>query len=175
MRVQRSLSESALVPSRSARNTGLCLCLFVLSLSAAHAASIPRPHRQPKEIVHTIEQLEQQWRQAELHANTTIMASMLSDDYLGIYPDGTLATKAETLADAKDGSVHFTRIDTSDRKIRVYGTTAVVVSKAEVAGTMDSADISGTYRYTRVYHRVNGIWKIVSFEASSIKERKPAH
>lgn len=179
MRAQRSLSESAPAPFGTARGTGLWLFLGLLgtlcSPSLGHAASLPRPHRQPKQIVHIIEQLERQWRQAELHANTTVMASMLSDDYLGIYGDGTLATKAETLADAKNGSVHFTQIDTSDRKIRVYGTTAVVVSKAQVAGTIDGTDISGTYRYTRVYHRVDGTWKIVSFEASNIKERKPTH
>ena len=103
------------------------------------------------------------------------MANMLSDDYLGIYGDGTLATKAETLTGVQKGAAHFTQIDTSDQKIRVFGTTAVVVSKAEVAGTNDGEDISGRYRYTRVYHRSNGVWKIVSFEASTLHEHRHSH
>ncbi len=142
----------------------------ILCVTHAGAKTIPHPHRQPKQVIRIIEQLEQQWQQAELHANTTVIANMLSDDYLGIYGDGTLATKAEMLAGLKNGSVRFTEIDTSDRKIRVYGTTAVVVSKAQVAGTVDGEDISGRYRYTRVYHRSNGAWKIVSFEASTLHE-----
>lgn len=146
------------------------IVFLILCVPHAGAKTIPYPHRQPKQIVRIIEQLEQQWQQAELHANTAVIANMLSDDYLGIYGDGTLATKAETLAGLKDGSVRFTEIDTSDRKIRVYGTTAVVVSKAQVAGTIDGEDISGHYRYTRVYHRINGVWKIVSFEASTLHE-----
>lgn len=151
------------------------MVLLVLCVPVAGAASLPHPHRQPRQIVRIIERLERQWQQAELHANTTVMAGMLSDDYLGIYGDGTLATKAETLANARSGATHFTEIDTSDRKIRVFGTTAVVVSKAEVTGTNDGESISGHYRYTRVYHRINGSWKIVSFEASSIHEHVHSH
>jgi hypothetical protein len=103
------------------------------------------------------------------------MTEMLSDDYLGIYSDGTVATKAETIADFKSGVVRFTQMDTSDRKIRVFGTTVVVISKAQVGGINDGEDISGHYRYTRVYHHSNGAWKIVSFEASAIHEHKPSH
>lgn len=142
----------------------------MLSTPIASAASIPHPHRQPKQIVHIIERLEGRWQRAELTANTAVMAEMLSDDYLGIYSDGTVATKAETIADFKNGVVHFTAMDTSDRKIRVFGTTVVVVSKAEVAGVNNGEDISGHYRYTRVYHHRNGAWKIVSFEASTIRQ-----
>ncbi len=145
------------------------MVLLMLCVPAAGAASIPHPHHpQPRQIVRIIEKLEARWQQAELDANTAVMAEMLSDDYLGIYGDGTVATKAETLADFKTGAVHFTEINASDRKIRVFGTTAVVVSKADVAGVNDGENISGHYRYTRVYHRSNGVWKIVSFEASEI-------
>lgn len=147
--------------------------IVMLCLPAAFGATMPRPHRQPKEIVRTIERLERHWQQAEIDANTAVMASMLSDNYLAIYADGMLATKAETLASFKDGSTHFKSIETSDRKIRVFGSTAVVVSKAEVIGTNDGDTLRGHYRYTRVYHRKNGVWKIVSFEASSIHARQP--
>ena len=59
----------------------------------------------------------------------------------------------------------------SDRKIRFYGKTAVVTSKAEVTGVMEGNNANGNYRYTRVYVRdPRGGWKIVSFEASRIKE-----
>jgi ketosteroid isomerase-like protein len=174
MRMQFRRSTAS-VAQQTAIQSGVWLLLLSLCTSTAGAKSIPRPHRQPRQIVHIIEKLEQQWRQAELDANTTVMARMLSDDYLGIYGDGTLATKAETLAGFKSGAAHFTRIDTSDQKIRVFGTTAVVTSKADVAGKNDGREISGRYRYTRVYHRRNGVWKIVSFEASTLHEHRRSH
>ncbi len=147
----------------------------MLCVLNANAKSMPRPHHQPRQVVRIIERLEAQLRQAELDGNTIVMANMLSDDYLAIYGDGTLATKTETIAGFKSGSTHFTQVNTSDRKIRVFGTTAVVVSRAQVAGTNDGEDISGLYRYTRVYHRANGVWKIVSFEASTLHEHHHAH
>lgn len=144
--------------------------LLLLCIPAANAA-IPHPHRQPRQVVHIIEKLEGLWQQAELTANTATMQTMLSENYLGIYGDGTLATKAETIESFRSRKTRFTRIRTWDRKIRVFGRTAVVVSKAEVVGVHDGENISGLYRYTRVYHRHNGVWKIVSFEASAAHPR----
>ena len=122
-------------------------------------------------MVHIIERLEQRWQRAELESNTTIMSSMLADDYLGISANGRLSTKTETLDSFKTGSIHFSAMNTADRKIRVYGSTAVVVSRAQVTGSQQGQDLSGHYRYTRVYHRENGVWQIVSFEASRINSR----
>ena len=48
---------------------------------------------------------------------------------------------------------HFTSIEFSDRKVRFYGQTALVTSRAEVNGPTAEGDISGSYRYTRVYVR----------------------
>lgn len=147
------------------------LLLVCTAIPAAAHASIPRPHRQPRQVVHIIENLERRWQRAELDANTTIMSSMLSDDYLGISANGMLSTKAETLENFKNGAIHFSAMNAGARKIRVYGSTAVVVSRAQVTGTQEGEDISGHYRYTRVYHRRNGVWQIVSFEASRIHQR----
>ncbi|MGO8717949.1 MAG: nuclear transport factor 2 family protein [Acidobacteriaceae bacterium] len=151
------------------------MLVLLLCVPAARAATLPHPHRQPRQVVHIIEKLEQMWQQAELTADTAVLDTMLSDDYLGIYGDGTLATKAETIDSFKDGSTRFSQIHTWDRKIRVFGSTAVVVSKAQVVGTHDGESLNGTYRYTRVYHRHNGVWKIVSFEASATHPHKSGH
>lgn len=145
---------------------GLALCV------PAARASLPRPHRQPRKIVRIIEKLELRWQHAELAGDTTVLASMLSENYLGIYADGTLATRAETLESFRKGGSHFHEIDIFDRKIRVFGSTAVVISKARVDGTHDGEAVHGLYRYTRVYHRRNGTWKIVSFEASRIHRHR---
>ncbi|MHB8303720.1 MAG: nuclear transport factor 2 family protein [Acidobacteriaceae bacterium] len=158
----------------TATRTALLLIAASLAVPSADGKTIPHPRHQPKQVVRIIETLEGRWQQAELENNTNVMAAMLSDNYLGIYADGMLATKAETIAAFKDGSTRFTRLATSDRKIRVFGSTAVVVSKAEVIGVSDGESINGHYRYTRVYHRSDGVWKIVSFEVSSMQERKPA-
>ena len=97
------------------------------------------------------------------------MEALLADDYMAITPSGTLQTKDQALGSLRAGRTRFTSLDLSELKVRFYGTTAVVTSTAQVQGTTADGDVSGSYRYTRVYVRdVRGEWKIVSFEANRI-------
>lgn len=117
-----------------------------------------------------IDQLEDQWRDAVMHGNTAALSSLLANDYIAITPFGALQTRDEAIASIRSGRWHFTSLNLLDRKVRFYGRTALVTSQAEVEGTTPEGDISGSYRYTRVYVRdAQGNWKIVSFEASRIR------
>jgi len=152
------------------------LYLLALSASAAQttgAAARPSgptgPHKH--EHRHEIDRLEGQWRDALMKLNTAQMEKLLADDYLAITASGTLQTREEALASLHSGQTHITTLDISDRKVRFYGTTALVTSLAAVQGTTADGDLSGNYRYTHVYVRdAQGAWKIVSFEASRIRE-----
>ena len=111
------------------------------------------PLAQKHESRHEIDQLEDEWRDAILTSNTKTMASLLADDYMAITPAGTLQSRDETLESLRSGRVHFTTLNITDRKVRFYGTTAVVTSLADVSATTPDGTVSGSYRYTRVYVR----------------------
>ncbi len=100
--------------------------------------------------------------------NVSMVDKLLADDYLGISANGTLETKADELSRRRSGSLHISELDLSDIKVRIYGDTAVVTSKADLVGRSGDRDISGRYRYTRVYSNRAGQWRIVSFEASKV-------
>jgi ketosteroid isomerase-like protein len=141
--------------------------VFMLLVASLHA--MPRAERH--ETRHQIEHLEDAWRNAVLKGNIPAMESLLAEDYMAITPTGILQSKEQALANLRAGTMHFKSIELSDRKIRLYGTTALVTSRAEVTATGPAGDISGSYRYTRVYVKdPRGAWRIVSFEASKIKE-----
>ena len=143
----------------------LVFVLIVLSGSTSQAhALFPHHENAHKEI----EGLELDWRQAQLSNNVSEVDRLLADDYLGISANGTLETKADELTRRKSGSLHITQLDLSDIKVRIYGDTAVVTSKADLVGKNGDRDISGRFRYTRVYSNRDGQWRIVSFEASRI-------
>jgi ketosteroid isomerase-like protein len=152
------------------------IMVAVLALAAGAGATVPqtatpKAQKQKHEIRHEIDQLEDAWRQAALSSNTAAMEKLLADDYLAITASGTLQTKDQSLANLRAGKMHFTTLELSDRKVRFYGTTALVTSLAEVQGSTGDGELSGSYRYTRVYARdAQGAWKIVSFEASKIHE-----
>ncbi|HEY1986825.1 MAG TPA: nuclear transport factor 2 family protein [Terracidiphilus sp.] len=152
----------------------LAMVLVFAANAVQPSAGMPRAQRH--ESRHEIDQLEQTWRDAIIHRNASAMDSLLADDYIAITSNGTLQSKEQTLTNLKAGSLHFASIEFSDRKVRFYGQTALVTSRAEVNGGTADGDVSGSYRYTRVYVRdERGTWRIVSFEASKIRgsdERK---
>jgi ketosteroid isomerase-like protein len=130
---------------------------------------LPKPQKHERK--HEIDQLEEAWRTAVLKSNTAQMEGLLADDYMAITASGTLQTKQQALDSLRSGRTHFTQLDISDRKVRFYGATALVTSLAQIQGTTSEGDVSGSYRYTRVYVRnAQGAWKVVSFEVSRIRE-----
>lgn len=149
----------------------LLSALGALSLTVYAAPKSGMPRGQRHECRREIEQLEDSWRVAMLKGDAATMDSLLAADYLAITPNGTMQSREETLANLRSGVFRITSLDVSDRKVRIYGKTALVTSKTEVSGTAAAGDISGSYRYTRVYVRdAQGKWKIVSFEANRIRE-----
>jgi len=149
----------------------LITLLLILACAAPIALNAGMPRAQKHESRHEIDQLEETWRDAILKSNTTVMDGLLADDYMAITASGMLQTKEQALASLRAGRIHFTTLDISDRKVRFYGATALVTSLAEVQGTTTDGEVSGSYRYTRVYVKdLQGAWKIVSFEVSKIRE-----
>ena len=128
------------------------------------------PHREKGEIHKEIEALEEQWRQATVTNNIGEMNRLLADDYVGITSNGTVENKQQALAQRSAGTVRIERLEITETRVRVYGDTAVVTSQADLEGSNGTSDISGQYRYTRVYNRRLGQWKIVSFEASRMHD-----
>jgi ketosteroid isomerase-like protein len=150
---------------------------FILLLLAATILAAPlyaAPHRGSHNLRTEIVAIEQQWRQAALSGDTDAMEHLLSEDYLGIMPNGEVVTKPQQLDRMKTHDFVFTKLELSDVKIKLLSRhAAIVTSLAQVDGTADDRPIHGSFRYTRVYQRLPGstAWKITSFEATRVPER----
>jgi ketosteroid isomerase-like protein len=129
---------------------------------------------QKHESRHEVDQLEDEWRTAVLSGDVKAMDSLLADDYMAITAAGTLQSRDEALQNMRSGRVHFATLTITDRKVRFYGATAVVTSLATIEANTPEGQVTGDYRYTHVYVRnPQGVWKIVSFEASHVREPGP--
>jgi ketosteroid isomerase-like protein len=145
--------------------------LFALAMSvSAPRAHALLPKRETHAVHKQIESLEMAWRQAVVDNNIPAIDHLLADDYVGITANGTIEDKTQAIAQRKAGTVRVTALNLDVLKIRIYGDIAVVTSIADLQGVNGQSDISGKYRYTRVYNRRLGEWKIVSFEASRIHD-----
>jgi ketosteroid isomerase-like protein len=153
------------------------LAALVLLAGGAFAlparADTPHPKRKD-EYKHQVEKLEDVWRTAQLNGDVDAMDKLLSDDYVGITMAGQLVTKTQQLDRMRNRSMVLTKIELTDVKVKMIGTTAIVTSLADVDGTNDGEPMHGTFRYTRVYSRLpSGVWKITNFEATRVEAPPP--
>lgn len=148
------------------RRLAVLFVLFSFALAAGAVRPIPYKH---SDKYHQVERLEESWRTAMMAGDIDTLSHLLADDYIAISANGTLESKEQALAALKAGNLHLTSMEISDRKIRFYGSTAVVTSLSGIEGHNAEGPVSGEFRYTRVYVRnAQGEWKIVSFEISRI-------
>ena len=154
---------------------GSLLCLCLLSAGAAVAMRPPGPHPRNKDLARQeVEQMEQNWRKAELDSDLSALDNMLSDDYIGITMNGQVVTKTQQLDRIRNREVILTTLNLEDVKVKLVGGTAIVTSLATVQGTMDGRLINGRFRYTRIYaHQPGGEWKITNFEATQVGVPNP--
>ena len=139
--------------------------VFATAPSTALAQHVPREHKHIERS--QIESLEKQWQVAMLAADTTVLDKLLSDDYLGIEPNGEVVTKAQQLEHMRSRQFVISKLQTSDVKIKLLGQIAIVTSLAHVAGVIDGDTLQGAFRYTRIYKRVaSGNWKVTNFEVT---------
>jgi ketosteroid isomerase-like protein len=148
-----------------------CVSLLVPAVTA-----VAQPHHKSKDLKQQVEELEQQWRAAQLAGDVAAMDKLLSEDYIGISMNGQVNTKAQQLERISTRRVAITKLDLSEMKVKLIGSIAIVTSRAQVEGTSDNVSVKGNYRYTRVYqHLPTGVWKITSFEATHLPSPKTAN
>jgi ketosteroid isomerase-like protein len=159
------------VPQRSRLVRALFWCLIVLAPGFAPGLAAQRagPHHPNKLARQGIEELEQQWKNATVKGDVTAMDHLLSEDYVGISWTGQVNTKEMQLDRLRTRTSVVRQMELSDFKIKIVGPVAIVTSRADIQATSDDRDISGAYRYTRVYQRTPaGAWQITNFESTRI-------
>ena len=114
-------------------------------------------------------ELEARLRAAQLDADVAALDALISSDLLFTGPDGQLGTKEQDLDAHRSGIVRFKEHEPEELRVRRIGTNvAVVALKArlavEVAGTL----IRGTHRYTRVWAREKGTWRVVGGHVAAV-------
>jgi ketosteroid isomerase-like protein len=114
--------------------------------------------------------LEDELRRAQLEADVATLDRLIADELLFTGPDGRLGTKAEDLAAHGSGAVRFRAHEPEELRVRAVGDAVCVVALrtrlvVEVSGTQ----VSGTYRYTRVWAREHdGPWRVVAGHVSAV-------
>lgn len=114
--------------------------------------------------------LMDQGKQAALKGDTGWQEQHMAENFVGINSRGERMSKSDSIASRKNGDLKYQSIDEDDRKIRVYGDSAIVNMKSKIQGSYKGQDMSGDYWSTFVWAKQNGAWKLVSMQSTRIRE-----
>jgi uncharacterized protein (TIGR02246 family) len=131
-----------------------CLSTLTLVLAFGQSGGDAQAEREVRDM-------ERQWREAWLAGDAAALDRIHADDYTAIPNIGTVSTKAEVMADVRLGAFRYSRMEHSEMTVRVYGTTGVVVGRTINEGHRGERDVSGDFRYTRIYVKRDGRWRAV--------------
>jgi ketosteroid isomerase-like protein len=104
--------------------------------------------------------------QAWLKSDTSFFDKNSTADYTAIHSDGRLTTKAEEMDAFQSGALKYEHIGLREKKIRVYGNTALVISLSSSKGTLNGKPFSGDFRTTRTWVKQGGNWKMAAFQST---------
>src|SRR5215475_1582675 len=110
-----------------------------------------------------IMKLEDQWVQSRAAKDPTMAKDLLTDDYLGANVTGQAQTKQQVIDGVTAGTVFAGKAEMTDRKVRIYGDTAV--STGVVTGVVGADKV----RYIRVYVKRNNKWRLVAGQGTRIE------
>ena len=149
------------------------LTFATASLAVAQTPDKSKPTGEKVAATSSAEQeltkLDRDLRDAAVRNDTALFARIATDDYTSTGPVGTVANKARAIEGAKNAK--FESIDLSDVRVQDYGNAAVLTGRATVKGRAGEQDISGQYRYIRVFVKQDGQWRLAAFQVTSIAQQ----
>jgi len=110
-----------------------------------------------------IMKLEDQWVQSRATKDPTVTKDLLSDDFLGATVTGQAMNRQQHIDAVTAGTLFAGKAEMTDRKVRIYGDTAV--STGVVTGVV-GVDKS---RYIRVFVKRNNKWWLVAAQGTRVE------
>lgn len=117
-----------------------------------------------------VREMERQLGEALTRLDIAVLDGLLADDYVFTTSAGEVITKAQAMVDLQSPNLRVELFNHDDIQVRVYGNAAVVIGRSTVKGRLRDQDLSGQYRYTRVYVRRQGRWQIVAAHLSRMAQ-----
>ncbi|MBI4885503.1 MAG: nuclear transport factor 2 family protein [Acidobacteria bacterium] len=119
----------------------------------------------------TLIRLERGWNEAFYHKDLAFIETLLADEFVATYDDGTRGDRAKELALARDFNQQVESAVQDDFVVKVYRDTAVVWFTLNVTGIRQGQRAPLTLRYTDVWVLRDNRWQCVSSQSTRVVER----
>jgi ketosteroid isomerase-like protein len=105
---------------------------------------------------------ERSWVKAHLDLDLDTIASILSDGYRQIQPDGSVIGKEQLLASYRSGERKWEVAESDDYEVRPYGETALLIGRWRGVGENAGERFDYRARFLAVYVLEVGSWKLAA-------------
>jgi ketosteroid isomerase-like protein len=153
------------------RQTFLMTILLLTAAPIALAQEQSARRDQRRSVEQVIRQLDHERIQAQIGADAVALDRIYANDFIGIGPSGTVRTKPQVISDFTSGDLKFQSITTDDVRVRVYGNTAVETGRSIMSGQDKGKTVPPDNRFTRVWIKKQGRWRLVANHYSSLITR----
>jgi ketosteroid isomerase-like protein len=150
--------------------TRILLVVTVMIASATLALS-QTPGKDTSADEARIRQLNEESGEAQIKRDIAALDRMLADDFILTRANGAVVNKAQNLADVQAGDRSFTSYKSDDVRVRLYGDAAVLTGQVTSSVTYKGQDFSGRFRYTKVFVKRDGQWRIVAWQATLMPQQ----
>ena len=141
------------------------LALTPTGIVLGQQQSTSRDHR--SSVEQAIKQLDNERIRAQIGADAVALDRIYADDFIGVGPSGTVRTKAQVISDFTSGDLKFQSIVTDEVQVHVYENTAVETGLSTMSGQDKGKAVPRDTRFTRVWVRQEGRWRLVANHYSS--------
>lgn len=121
-----------------------------------------------QEAERELRQLEDQIADAVVRRDAAFVDRVWAEEFVYTGVRGEVKSKTDILAELKSGDLQFDLLKFDDVRVQVYGDAAVATGRATTKGRSKQGEISGEFRYTRVYVKRRGAWQLVAFQGTPL-------
>jgi ketosteroid isomerase-like protein len=118
-------------------------------------------------------ELDTLYQKAVKENDSATMDRILADDFILVTGSGMSFTKADLLAEARSGGVHYERQDDTDQTVRIWGDTAVITAMLREKGTDEGKPFDNDLWFSDTYTRTSSGWRYVFGQASLPLPKSP--
>ncbi len=117
------------------------------------------------------EELESAWNEAHLRGDVAALDALWSHDVTIIVPGMAPMTKQDALALWKSAPVMISKYQSGGLAIRRVDKFSIVTGTIERSRSFNGRSANDRWRFTKIYQRQRGDWKVIHFHASALEEQ----
>jgi ketosteroid isomerase-like protein len=126
------------------------------------AASVIPSVAQEESEAANLRVLEAKLTQAYKQRQFDLLASLLADDFVITFEDGSTYSKTGYISYSATPSIHLDVAEMSDIKVRIHGNTAVLTGAYHERGENGGSPYEYHDRFTDVWMKIGGKWQLIA-------------